>query len=69
MGGKSRGARSKSGANMIFECADCTFGGVATVVVQGGKLEVNVLFAELFMHYVGALIVNNVESKGYTIMT
>ena len=31
LGGKVRVARSKSGANMIFECADCTSGGIAAV--------------------------------------
>ena len=31
LGGEVRDARGKSGAKMIFECADCTFGGVAAV--------------------------------------
>ena len=29
--------RSDSGAKMIFECADCTLGGVAAVGVRGGS--------------------------------
>ena len=53
---------------MIFECADHTFKGVAVVSVRGNKLEVNVLFAEGFLHGVGALIVNYVESGGYTVL-
>ena len=32
----------ESGANMVFECTDCTFGGVAVVGVRNNNLEVNV---------------------------
>ena len=42
---------------MIFECVDCTFGGVAAVGVRGDKLEINIVFAEGFLHGVGALLV------------
>ena len=38
LGGKVRVARGKSGANVIFECADCTFCGVAAVGVQGKQV-------------------------------
>ena len=62
MGGKVGVARSESGAKMIFECADRTFGGVAVVGVRGDKLEINIVLAEGFMHGVGALVVDDVES-------
>ena len=31
---------------MIFECADCTFGGVAVVGIRGDKLEDNIVLVE-----------------------
>ena len=37
LGGEVGVARGESGAKMIFECADCTFGGVAAVGVQGTR--------------------------------
>ena len=64
MGGKVRVARSKSGAKVIFECADCTFYGVVTVIIRGDKLEVNVVFSEGFLHGEGALVVEDVDSGG-----
>ena len=69
LGGKGRFAGSESGAKMIFECADHTFGGVAAVGVREDKLEVNVVFAEEFLHFVGALVIKDVESGSCTIMT
>ena len=42
---------------MIFECADCTFCGVAAVGVRGDTLEVNVVFAEGCLHGVETLVV------------
>ena len=68
LGGKARVARSVSGAKVIFECADCTFCGVAAVDVKGDKLEVNVVFVEGFLHGVEALVVENVESGCCTIL-
>ena len=53
---------------MIFECVDRTFGGVAAVGVRGNKLEVNVLLAEIFLHVVGALVIEDVESGGFTLL-
>ena len=38
LGGKVGVARGESGAKVILECADCTFGGVAAVGVRGDKL-------------------------------
>ena len=35
----------------------------------GDKLEVNVVFAEGFLHCVGALVVEDVESGGCTMMS
>ena len=49
---------------MIFECADCTFDGVAAVGVRGNKLEVKVILAESFLHGVVALVLEDVESGG-----
>ena len=46
MGRKVRVARSESDAKMIFECADCTFGGVAVVGIRGDKLEDNIVLVE-----------------------
>ena len=60
-------ARGESVTKMIFECADRMFGSVAAVDVQGNKLEVNVVFAEGFLHGVGALVVEDVWSGGYTL--
>ena len=68
MGGKVRVARSKSGAKVIFECADCTFYGVAAVGVQEDKLGVDAVFVEGFLHGMGALIVGDVDSGGFTIL-
>ena len=53
---------------MIFECADRTFGGVATVGVWGDKLEVKVVFAEEFLNGLGVLVVKDVESGGCTML-
>ena len=53
---------------MIFEDADGTFGGVATVGVRGNELEVNVVLAEGFLHGVGALVVKDVEGGGCTVL-
>ena len=66
--GKVGTTRSESGAKMIFECADRTFGGVASVGVQGNKLKFNVVLAKVFMHGVGELFVKNVESGGCTML-
>ena len=68
LGWKVGVARGKSVAKMIFECADCTFGGVAAVGVRGDKLEINVVLAEGFMHGVGALIAKDLESAGCTVL-
>ena len=38
------------------------------VGVRGGKLEVNIIFAEGFLHGVGALVVEDVESGGCTML-
>ena len=64
LGGKVSVARCESGTEIIFEGADCTFGGVAAVGVRGNKLEVNVVLEEGFLHGVGELIVEDLESGG-----
>ena len=68
LGGEVGVARGESSANMIFECADRTFGGVATVGVWGDKLEVKVVFAEEFLNGLGVLVVKDVESGGCTML-
>ena len=68
LGGKFRVSRSESCAKVIFECADCTFCGVTAVGVRGDKLEFNVVFAEGFLHGVGVLVVEDMESGGCTIL-
>ena len=68
MGGEVGAARGESSAKMIFECVDCTFGGVAAVGIWGDKLEVDVVLAEGFLHGIGALVVEDVESAGFTVL-
>ena len=68
LGGEVRVAIGESSANMIFECADCTFVGVAAVCIWGYKLEVDVVLEEGFLHGAGALVVKDVESGGCTVL-
>ncbi len=39
----------KAGNEMIFPRSDCAFGGIATMVMRWGELEINVLFAHEFL--------------------
>ena len=68
LGGKVGVARGESGAKIMFECADCTFGGVAEVGVRGDKPEVNVVLEEGFLNGMGAIVVEDVESGGCTLL-
>ena len=68
LGGKVGVARGKSGAKMIFKCEDRTFSGVAEVGVRWNNLEFNVVLAEVFLHGVGALVVEGVERVGCTVL-
>ena len=68
LGGEVGFSRCKSSAKMVFECEDCTFGGVAAVGIWGDKLEVDVVLAEGFLHGNGALVVEDVESGGRTVL-
>ena len=68
LGGKVRIVRSEFGAKTIFECVNHTFCGIAEGGVQGDKLKVNVVFGERFLHGVGALIVEDVDSGVYTVL-
>ena len=68
LGGKVGVARGESGAKMIFECADRTLGGVAAVGVRGDNPEINVVLAESFLHGVGSLVVEDVESGCCTVL-
>ena len=54
--------RGESSEKVILECANRTFGGVAVIGIWGGKLEVDIVFAEGFLHGAGAFFVKDVES-------
>ena len=68
LGGKVGVARGKYGAKMIFECSDRTFGGIVAVGVRGNKVEVNIVLAEGFLHGAGALVVEDLDSGGCTVL-
>ena len=68
LGGGVGVTRGKSSAKMVFECADCTFSSVVAVCIWGDKLEVGVVFAEGFLHGTGALVVEDVDSGGRTVL-
>ena len=68
LGGKVGVARGESSAKMILECADHTFGSVVAVGIRGNKLEVNIVIVELFLHGMGALVVEDVEIGGSTVL-
>ena len=44
------------------------FGGVAAMCIWGDKLEVDIVFAEEFLHGTGALVVEDVESGSRTVL-
>ena len=68
LGDKVGVARGNSGTEMIFEGADHMVGGVAVVGVHRNDSEVNVILTEGFLHGVGALVVEDVESGGCTVL-
>ena len=68
LGGEVGVSRGKSSAKMIFECADCTFEGVAAVGIWEENLEVDVVLAEGFLNDTGELIVEDVESGVCTVL-
>ena len=68
LGWKVGVAGGESGAKMISECVYRRFGGVVAVGVWGNNLEVNILIAEGFMHGVVALVVEDVDSGGCTVL-
>ena len=68
LGGEFGVTRGKSSSKVIIECVNCTFGGVAAVCISGDKLEVDILFAEGFLHGTGALFVADVESGSRTVL-
>ena len=53
---------------MILECTNRTFGGVAVMYIWGDKLEVDILFAEGFIHGTGALVVEDLEGVICTVL-
>ena len=61
-------ARGESSAKVILECANCTFGGVSVMFIWGDKLEVGIVFAEVFLHGTGALVVEDVEGGRRTML-
>ena len=60
--------RGESSAKVILECANHTFVGVAEMCIWGDKLEVDIVFAEGFLHGTGAFIVKDVESGSRTVL-
>ena len=60
--------RGNSSAKAILECANCTFGRVAAMGIWGYKLEVDILFAEGFLHGAGAFVVEDVESGSCAVL-
>ena len=58
----------ESSANFILECVNFTFGGVAAMCIWGDKLEVDIVFAEGFLHGTGALVVEDVEGGIRTVL-
>ena len=68
LGGEVGVARGSFSAKMILECVNCTFSCVAAMCVWGGKLEVDIVFAEGFMHGTGALVAEDVESGICTVL-
>ena len=60
--------RGEFSAKVILECANCTFGSVAAMCIWGDKLEVDIVFAEGFLHGTGAFVVEDVESGSRTVL-
>ena len=60
--------RGQSSAEMILEGANCTFRGVAAMVIWGDKLEVDIVFVEGALHSAGAFFVENVESGSCAVL-
>ena len=50
------------------ECANCMFSGVAEMCTWGDKLEVNIVFAEGFLHGTVSLVVEDVEGGICTVL-
>jgi hypothetical protein len=53
---------AEAGNEVVFECADGAFGGVATVDAGRRKLEIDVFLAEELFQGVGAFIVEALEA-------
>ena len=53
---------------MILEFANSTFGGVAAICIWGGKLEVDIVFVEGFLHGTVSFVVKDVESGSRTVL-
>ena len=68
LGGEVGVAIGESSAKVIIECDNCTFGGVAAMCISGDKLEVDIVFAEGFLHGTGALVVDDVECGSRTVL-
>ena len=68
LGGEVGFARGESSAKMILECANRAFNRVTAMCVWGDKLEVDIVFAEGFLHGTGALVMEDVESGSRTVL-
>ena len=60
--------RGKSSAKVILECVNFRFNGIAAMRIWGYKLEVDIVFAEVFLHGTGEFVVKDVESGSRTVL-
>ena len=68
MGWKVGVTRGQYSAEVILEGVHCTFGGVAARGIWGGKLEVDIVFAEGALHSAGAFVIKDVESGSCAVL-
>ena len=66
--GKLGSQEASPAQKVIIECADRTFSGIAAVGIWGGKLEIDIVFAEGFLYCTGAFVVEDLESGGCTVL-
>ena len=46
-----------AGDEMVLECVDCLFGGIASVHVWGHQLEIDVFVSHELLQHIGAFVV------------
>ncbi len=60
MHGEVRVAVAEASNEMVLECSDGPFCGIATVDSRGNKLEINIFFMGKFLQGYGAFVVQSV---------